>query len=336
VQQQRRGDWEDAATSLQRALDLNPNNASAKINLAYNEARRSGKPQTDEAQKLIEDFFHHVQDVLNAYGTIDEPTLQFEQGRAFLQGRMLRQGLIYMTRVAELEPNNYSARVVLADIYTSLDRPKQAFEIINHVRANAAAFNLNVTNEFELARCEASALFRDKQQDGAAKLLREMLKKPAAPKLFKVAASQLYLQNNMHAEAVPVLDDLLTSEPDEVMALANRGFALLQLKRDNEAVTSLSRAIELDPKNIVARVNRGLALNRTKQFDLALEDWELVVKEYPNSYQILAGLAEASAGKGDLTRASELYEKAARLAPAGSPDQKDITQRLEALKAPRK
>jgi tetratricopeptide (TPR) repeat protein len=339
VELQKLGKWEEGAACFERALALNPDNVAAQINLAFNTAHRKGEPAPVDFASSVEDCFgkyRNWNDVMGDCGPFDEPRFTFEQGRTFLSGRLHRQALIQMKRVTEIDPNNLIASIWLADLYTILSQPSEAIAVVQHVRRNPSDFGLNPTNQLDLARVEISALFRSGEKEVAKLKLEQALAKKEAGSQFRLVASQLYLQNGLYPEALPLLDRAIAENPSDIMALANRGFTCLQLGQYTAAKESLTHAIELDPKNTVARLNRAITLVRLKEWDAAREDYELLLQEFPNSYQVLYGLGDVAAGKGDLTGAVRHYEESMKLTPSGSRDYLQVSNRLAELKAPKK
>lgn len=340
-QLQQHGQWEAAAKSFERARALNPDNVVAEINLEFNTARRKNETPPADFSASVEDRFGKYRnwtDVISDCGPFDEPRFTFEQARVFLRNRpnpLYLQATHQMQRVTELEPRNLIAHIWLADLYSMLGRPENAMDIVRDVRKNSEQFGVNATNALELTRIEVATLFRKGEKDDAKTLLAKALKKPEAGSQFRFVASQLYLQNGLNAEAVPLLDQAIAEKPDDLMALANRGYALLQLERYDEARESLTRALDLDPKNSVARLNRAIVNLRTKQYAAALDDYDILLEQFPNAYQVRFGLGEIEAGKGNTNAAIEHFKSCLPLVPPGSPDYLQVSNRLEELKAPK-
>jgi protein O-GlcNAc transferase len=65
--------------------------------------------------------------------------------------------------------------------------------------------------------------------------------------------------------AAESLDKALALQPDDVVALANRGGALIESRRPAEALADLDRAVASDPGSTLALFNRGIALRDLKR-----------------------------------------------------------------------
>lgn len=339
VELQKLGRWEEAFASFERALALNPANVAAQVNRDFNTARRAGKAEPVDLATTIEDRFGRYANwnqVMSTCGPFDEPRFTFEQSRTFLAGRLHRQALQQLKRVTELDPHNLPAYVLLANLYNSINQPAEAMTIVQHIRRDPAGFGVNSTNSLDLSLIEISALFRSGNTNAAKTKLGQALTRPEVGSQFRLSAYQLFLQFGLYAEAVPLLERTTSESPSDDKAFANLGFAYMQVGLLDKALKSLNFALELDPKNIVARVNRAITLLRLKQWDAAREDYELLLQQFPNDYQIQFGLGEIDAAKNNLPGAIEHFEKALKVAPPGSPDFNQVSNRLEQLKAPKK
>ena len=333
--------WDEAATAFNRALALNPENIAAQINLGFNTAHREGKAAPADLTTTIEDRFGRYanwNELIGDCGPFDEPRFTFEQSRAFLKGppSLRRQSLQQMKRVTELDPHNLTAQIWLADLYTMLSQPAESMAIVQRVRHDAREFGVNRTNDLDLARVEISALFQGGNTNAAKLKLAQSLDRPEVGSQFRLIASQLYIQNGFYAEAQPLLDRAIAENPSDLMALANRGFTCMQLGEFVPAKDFLTRAVELDPKSAIARLNRAITLLHLKEWDGALADYLILLDQFPNGYQIHFGLGEIFVGKGDTNEAILHFDKAMKLAPAGSRDFLQVSNRLEELKAPKK
>jgi len=337
VELQKLGKWEEAGASFDRALALNPDNISAQVNLAYNKVRREGGTTPTDLSTTIEDRFGKYgtwNEVIASCGPFDEPRFTFEQCRTFFANRLFRQALQQIKRVTELDPRNFTAHVWMADLFTTLGHPAEAMTVVQHVRRDEGGFGVNPTNAVELARVEIAALFRSGDSDAARRKLLPLARIDASPRAHLVA-SQFYLQYGLFKEAIPLLERAATENPSDILAIVNLGYAYLQVEQNEAALKQFDAALELDPKALAARLNRALVLIRLKQWDKAQEDLEILVHDSPNGYQILFGLGEVSAGRNDIPKAIEYFERARQSAPPGSRDFNQVTNRLQELKTQR-
>ncbi len=82
-----------------------------------------------------------------------------------------------------------------------------------------------------------------------------------------------------------------------------------------EADRASRKAIELDPDSGEAHASRGLAFSLGKNFDDAETEFEIAIRLAPNLFEAFYFYARATFQKGNLEKASRLYEKAERIKP---------------------
>jgi tetratricopeptide (TPR) repeat protein len=90
------------------------------------------------------------------------------------------------------------------------------------------------------------------------------------------------LQAGKIAEAVPYLESLTKSVPENSAVLYNLGICYNELGQFDEAVIRLKRAVQLDPQHAHAWVGIGNAYYRMSKPEQALEAFEKAVKLDPN------------------------------------------------------
>lgn len=99
------------------------------------------------------------------------------------------------------------------------------------------------------------------------------------------------LQSGRIADAVPYLEAMAKSTPDNVQVLFNLGIAYSELGQFDEAVIRLKRAVKLDPANAHAWTGIGVAYQRMGKPELALEPAKNAVEANP-----LDGVAQRNFG----------------------------------------
>lgn len=90
------------------------------------------------------------------------------------------------------------------------------------------------------------------------------------------------LRTGKIAEAVPYLESLTKSAPENPDVLYNLGIAYSELKQYDEAIIRLKRAVQLDPGHAHAWVGIGNAYHRMGKPEQALKAFEKAVEVNPN------------------------------------------------------
>ncbi len=89
-------------------------------------------------------------------------------------------------------------------------------------------------------------------------------------------------------EALKCLDQLLEINSNLLEAISNKGYVLFQLDRSEEALEYFNKVLDNYPESDfaeVALVNKGLALAKLKRYSEALESWNRVLKLDLNNTQ---------------------------------------------------
>jgi tetratricopeptide (TPR) repeat protein len=113
----------------------------------------------------------------------------------------------------------------------------------------------------------------------------------------------ILFQRGDPAAAVEQIDRALKRNPNDVVALNNRGNALHALQRFDEALASYDRALALVPDYADALCNRSAALHELKRYDEALAACDRIIALQPD-------YAEAHSNRGNTLRELGRYDEA--------------------------
>jgi arylsulfatase A-like enzyme/cytochrome c-type biogenesis protein CcmH/NrfG len=116
-------------------------------------------------------------------------------------------------------------------------------------------------------------------------------------------------------EAVPLLEQVITLEPNLPITYLQLGSALSSLKNYEKAVPILRKAVEMRPDLTVPRYQLGSALFETDDFVGAAAEFETAVARSPNWPEAHLSLATAYARADRLKDAIPQYEKVIELRP---------------------
>jgi len=133
-----------------------------------------------------------------------------------------------------------------------------------------------------------------------------------------VNAGVLALARNDVTTSVGRLTRAVEIAPNNAVARANLGFALIRAGRDAEALASLDRAVALKPDFAQAHNNRGIALVRLKRREDAIAAFTRALGLLPAYADAAINLGELRNRAGDTTRAREAFERVRRDDPASA------------------
>jgi tetratricopeptide (TPR) repeat protein len=292
---QRAGELEKAAAHFDTALQLNPDNVVAQINLQFNKTLRAGGTAAMDLSKATTDRFSDYRswsDILNANGPFDEPSFTFESGDILAGGNgYFRQAVASFERVRQLDPANLPARLWLGRIYLMSSLPQRALEVLREPLAQPEKFSLVETNETQLRLLAAAAYLQETNYARGAELLN--------------AEMALHPDNN---ELFAVIDRKLKAAPDDLDWLYSRGYVFIQLKNYDAAIAALSRVLAVQTNNDNARFNRAIANLDSGHLDAARADYLRLQQSFTNAFQVAYGLGEIAWRQHETNEAVRNYK----------------------------
>ena len=87
----------------------------------------------------------------------------------------------------------------------------------------------------------------------------------------------LLLKENRFEEALPYLDKILESEPNNVSLLLNKGSVLIALDRSDESITYFDRLLKIEPNNIKGLTSKAAALANMGETQMALDLYDQIL-----------------------------------------------------------
>ena len=104
-------------------------------------------------------------------------------------------------------------------------------------------------------------------------------------------------------ESLEYFDKLLVYQPNNIVAINERGCALAEMKQYDLALASFERALTLNPQYAEAYVNKGNAYSELQRFGEALV-------EYDKALALKPDLAEGWLGRGNACRENRMQSEA--------------------------
>jgi tetratricopeptide (TPR) repeat protein len=336
VQIQRLGQPPAARVWFQRALDLNPDNLAARINLLYNERCQQGDRRrfdSTEVQRQFRDVFskyHNWLEVLHNNGLVDEPALLFKMARGLLAEQNNRQAVGELARCIELAPDWTEPRLWLALGYIDLRDFTNALAVTDGIKAMPTP-----PQGIDLAQqifCRTTALQSLGRTNEAAADLETFISQQSEQAELLSATAELFAQNQRFQNTLTVLEPLLKRDPTNAKLLARKGWAEVQLSKFVEAITTLSKAIAADPSDEEARLQRAIASMGAGQLEAAHADYQELLKTQSGHANALYGLGAIAWRKRDTNAAIDFYQQYLSRSNKESPQFRLASARLRQLK----
>jgi tetratricopeptide (TPR) repeat protein len=334
VDLQKNGRLTNAAVRFQQALDLNPENIVADINLKCNRNLQSGITNVIGFGAGFEDAFGRLRDwepVMNVNGPFDEPNALLRQAGIFIGGRNFRQAAICLKRTTELAPESFDIRLIFAGTLIQFQRPDEALEALHSLQKDSAQTPFGKTNAVALTMTEAAAYLARRSIPEAAAAFSQVLEKQPDDEAILNTVVSTYMNFGVYSNALPHVEKLISLSPSNLTNVVNKGFILLQLSNYVNAVESFTQAINLQPTNHVARFNRAVAYLLDKKYDLARKDYQQLLKDYPTAYEVHYGLGEVAYNQKDRISAVRHYQLYLSTAPTNSVEARTVADRLKEL-----
>jgi tetratricopeptide (TPR) repeat protein len=335
VRMQRLGQWKEAGLWFQRALELNPANLSAQINLEYNQRHQRGDPAPlirEAVEVQFADLFRKYrtwEPAVRDNGPVDEPTYLCRTAGFLWVERNHRQAAGEFLRCVELAPDWLEPKLGLAESYVILGDFANGMRLAETL--SSANPPLTGLDEARLVSCRARALQGLGRRKEATACIEGFVRQHQEQPEVLSTAMQLYLQCEQYALALPLLDQLLSREPDNPGFLQSKGIAHIGLWQWDAAIATLTRALALDPSNPGARINRAIARLHAGHLEDARADYQELLKRFPNAFQVLYGLAEIASRKQDTNTAIEFYQRYLANGLPESDEYKLVSYRLKSL-----
>ena len=336
VEQQRAGKLTAAAESFNSALKINPDNATAGINLEFNQSLQTGSGAAINPARVTPDQFGKYRDwnsMLNANGPFDDPSFVFVSSLMLAQGGYLRQAIAPFERVRQVAPDNLSVRLWLAQLYLMNHLPDRALENLNDPLNHPYRFGLTENNSVELNFIAAAAHFQKNETQKGVELIDLEVSRHSTDINLLTTAVQAYITRGLYTNAIHVIDRHLELVPEDGQWIFSKGFAQLQNNDYQPAIASFTHVLTIATNDPTTRFNRALAYLKTDQLDLARADYKHLQAGFTNSYQVAFGLAEVAWRQRDTNETIRNYNIYLKFAPTNNPAEiKTVHERLAQLR----
>ena len=335
VELQKLGRLTNAAALFARALELNPDNIVAQINLQYNKDLQAGRESTVRITAAPEDEFGKARDwdaVIGENGPFDEPNFSFQQGMTLARNNLQHQAAQEFERVKTLMPTNLQARIWLAQLYVVNELPSKALEIVKDVRAHPDVFPVAGTNRTEMLYVEASTHLANGDLQSAENVVRRALKQYPDDEALLDTATQVYLHFKCYSNALVTVQQQVKLSPTNMNALVSLGNVCIWLGKYEQAIPPLLEALKVDPNNPYALLDLGISYLRCDKLEEARKQYDKLEKVLPTNPRVNYGLQEIAYRRGDTNAAIRYCQLYLAGAPANTAEAKMIADRLKHLR----
>ena len=336
VQLQHAGRSSEATLWFRRAIELNPSNLAALINLEYAERRARGETaplaMTWAREHFAEAFEHYASwyEVISGNGPVDEPTYLVQTGRLLLTTKNPRQAVATFKRCAELCPNWPMPKLFEAQSYNQMGTFERALELTAELEGKAELFR--GAGLARLLQCRVNALRGLNRTNEAWETIERYVSKHATHKEVISTAATLCAEGGKFERELELLIELSTRTKPDAGLLTRRGLAEFRLAQNRQAAATLTRALDIAPDDVQARLLRAVARLGDGQSDAARADYELLLKNPGSAQPALFGLGNMAWSAQDTNAAIRYYEQFMSNNAAMTPQAGVVSERLKQMR----
>lgn len=323
VELQKRNELQAAATYFFWALELNPENQAADLNLKFNETLNlsldleTGK---EEAEKVFNSFNRAQLMMVN--GPVDELHYRTLLGKnlANTEVGMLRQAIPEFQRTLQIQPGNYHALSGMIQVMVQAGELEKASEYMAELKSKHPADQLSTGQRQEIFELEAWLLVGTKQFTEAETLLVAVLEEFPRNTKFLDALYNTYSASGQSQKALKTANRQVELDSGDAQALLNQATSLILLENYKEALVPLDKALNISTNrlafvNRTARINKAIALLKGAQLEEALKVYTELKEDLPTLYKIDFGLAQVYDQLGNQSKALQSYQAYLSKAP---------------------
>jgi len=289
VQMQRLGRREAAELWFERAVQLNPDNLTARINLEYAQRSRRGDPSRVNVASVQNQFsevfakYDNWRQIVATDGPVDEPSFLLRTGRVLLAGGNVRQSIPELARAAELAPDWPAPKLWLAQAYLLSEEFGTALAVSDEIKL--PSLPEDGPGLSRLMECRVRALCGLGRTNQAEACIKTFVSRFNQNNDVLLAAAELESGNRKFEAGLALLETVLEREPNRPDLLARKGLAQLQLSHFDDAIRSLTTALSLTPHDDNARLYRAIACLGASQLEAARADYQELLKNHRSSGQ---------------------------------------------------
>lgn len=317
------GALETATQVFRHALELNPENHSAEINLKFAQASLTGQPRSSldgkSTEQVLGKKYRLWDELLSIDGPVDDPAACLNLGQNLLNNRLFTQAAVELRRALELSPpdRKQEPRFLLAVAYSGLDRFEEVLTTAREIQEQNAQYPLPEAQFVRLFCLEASAMrTRDQGLTAAEAYLRDKIEKHPGAIMLVDTLGQMLLDDQQEDKALALVNDQLararaTSASNDFLnsLLMSKVLVCRSLKRFDEAGLALNQILSNDPDHPEALLYTGVRFIETEAYTDAIVPLNRLVELQPDAFLPRFNRAIALLRSGELDAAESDYLK---------------------------
>jgi tetratricopeptide (TPR) repeat protein len=289
----------EANRLLEEVLKANPKDERARA-MRSSLLIETGDPQ--QVQQAITELQAAVgQDAKN-------PVLRFNLGRALLAKGQLDQARVQFQEAIKIRQEYLPARLALAQLFMVrreyANAIQAAKEVLDYDPRNLGAKLIRTTG---LAAIGNNALARTE--------LVETIRQYPNSVDAQLQLAVIDLGEKRYKAAEESFNRLYKEHPADLRALMGAAETFAMQGEYDKATKLIQGEIEKSPGRLELRSALGNIAFRAKNYDLAIQQYESVIKARPEAGDVYLRLGQTFAMKGDLNAAMRTFEKAKELRP---------------------
>ncbi len=322
-------DYSAARHLFEMARDWDANNVIADVNLLANTDLAAGRPVGPSARRLMEGYSPSALYVRS--GSIEEPEALVSIGRDLMLSDppCMKAATACFLRARELDPNLTRASLACIAIWLNRGFPQKALAEIATIENRP---DLKTEERLSIVRFRAGILSQLGRTDELETTLQEAVRKLPNEITPLDLLSSFYLDHRKLSKLAPILGAWEHLDPTDSKPVLRRAMGLMLETKYQEAVPLLDTLLSRNPELETARANRAMANLQLKKFDLARRDFERLLERTPNNYVYHAGVAQVLEQENDPAGALTHWDAFLAAAPHESPQYTNILEKVRQLR----
>ena len=322
-------DYSAARHLFEVAKEWDANNVSADVNLLANSDLSAGRSVGPTARRRMEGYSPSALYVRS--GSIEEPEALLSIGRELMLSDppCMQSATGLFLRAKELDPSLTRASLAIIAVWLNRGFPQKALAEIASIEHRP---DLKTDERLSIVRFRSGILTQLGRTDEVESTLEEAVEKLPNQIAPLDLLSSFYLEHRRLSKLAPVLGAWEHLDPTDSRPVLRRAMGLMLESKYLDAVPLLDTLLSRNPELETARANRAMANLQLKKFDLAKRDFDRLLERAPNNYVYHAGAAQVSEQEHDEAGALSHWDAFLATAPHEAPQYTNVLEKVRQLR----